>query len=495
MDIACRPRQFTKTAPGAAHGERLWCVQTLWPWGARARSMTNLPPIALSVCLVVLIGVGIPVSAHAVPGVEGTARTCSAPSLAEAGFERATPSEVGMDDRALADAVALASSRLRTNVQVFRYNCLVGEGPYNEATGNTPWHLWSSTKSVVSMLAGVATTLGELDVDATIDRYLPPGQGDAAHRSITVRQLLNQSSGLAQGIVSDGIPSGLDVTVDVAAEALSRPFVTAPGQDFAYSQRGPDLLAYVVENAVGEDLQAFAQRELFSPIGITPADYHWARDRTGHTYGFALLFMPPNDFARLGMLLANDGSWNGRRIISRDYVSALREPSRTNACYGFLVWLNRTPCHGPSFPSEQTVEAPLMGPMPDDAYAMVGFLQQNNFVIPSLGVQVTWNGAFGDVSPDPATVLSASVNSELYSSFFNALAAALPDADIVPRPYRPTFNVDIDPASFLDTSDLFDSVQDLGSHSTRIPFAATPPGCLLFVCLPISPETPHRVGK
>nr|WP_256983216.1 hypothetical protein [Rhodococcus sp. 06-418-1B] len=255
----------------------------------------------------------------------------------------------------------------------------------------------------------------------------------------------------------------------------------------------------MVENAVGEDLQAFAQRELFDPIGIAPQDYYWARDRTGHTYGFALMFLPPNDFARLGMLMANDGAWNGRRIIGSEYIRQLRTPSEANQCYGYLFWLNNTPCIGPSFPSQQTLNTPMLAGMPDDAYAMVGFLQQNNFIIPSLGIQVTWNGVLGDVSPDLSTILSASTNSELYTNFFRALGEALPDEDLPSIPYEPTFNPDIDVSSFFDPDILLGTL-GLGPDAAvptgpvAPPLSDAPPGCLVFACLPVSPETPRRTG-
>lgn len=426
-----------------------------------------------------------------------TRHECSAPALAPDGFERAHPEQVEMDGAALQRAIDFASSRMRTNIQVFRYNCLVGEGPFNDISGNIPGNLMSGTKSVVSMIAGVAVTHGLLDVEAPIGNYLPEGEGDAAHRAITVRSLLTQSSGLDQAILSEAFPSLLDVTVDAPKTALDAPILHPQGERFQYSQLGPDLLGYVLQNAVGEDLQSFAQRELFDPIGIAPNDYYWARDRTGHTYGFALLFLPPNDFARLGMLMANNGSWNGREVISADYIAALREPSASNPCYGFLFWLNKTPCTGPSVPSTKTTDVAPMAGLPDDGYAMVGFLQQNNFIIPSLGLQVTWTGILGDVSPDPGTVLSASLASELYSNFFNALSAALPQEGLMVPPYVPQMNLDLDPDGLFDI-DISSHALGLGPNSdeaARSPLSAAPPGCVLLVCAPISPQTPHRIGQ
>lgn len=416
----------------------------------------------------------------------------------------ATPSNVGIDKAKLDDAIAFAASRMRTHIEVYRNNCLIGRGPLNNATGDVPWNLFSSTKSVVSMLAGIAYTQGKLDLAASIATYLPAGSVDRAHAAITVRDLLTQSSGLRQSIISEALTAGLDVDPDIAKEALALPVQHKPGTFFEYTQHGPDLLAFVVQRAVGEDLQQYAQRTLFGPLGINQHDYYWARDRSGHTYGYAFLFMPPKDYSRLGLLMLNDGVWGGRRIISSDYIRQAHTPSSSNRCYGYLFWVNDSPCTGPSFPSRQTIsQAPLAG-LPSDAYAMVGFLQQNNFIVPSLGLLVSWTGILGDVSPDPGTLLSASLNSELYREFFRKLVAAfrtprIPD----PGPYRPTMNLNFDPVQFADPTITLGAlgfgpyapsdctVLRCGSTPLRAPLQGNP-GCFAITCLPVTPQSPGR---
>ena len=174
----------------------------------------------------------------------------------------------------------------------------------------------------------------------------------------------------------------------------------------------------------------------------------------------------------------------------------MRTPSEANGCYGYLVWVNGKPCTGPTFPSRQTVDvAPFEG-FPDDAFATVGFLQQNNFLIPSLGLQVTWNGAFGDQSPDPGTVLSANVNSELYRTFLRMVVGAYTDQQVPdPGAYSPTFNLDFDPMQTLNP-DVFlssfgagpDAPKDCdffrcGDTPLRAPFQDNP-GCFVLACAP-----------
>src|SRR6202034_3245268 len=109
--------------------------------------------------------------------------------------------------------------------------------------------------------------------------------------------------------------------------------------------------------AVGEPLQTFAQQYLFGPIGIPANSYIWLRDRSGNTYGYANLFIPPTQFAKLGLLMQNDGNWNGQQIISTDYIAQLRTPTATNGCYGFLFWVNGgKPCTGANIPAAQTLD-------------------------------------------------------------------------------------------------------------------------------------------
>lgn len=420
------------------------------------------------------------------PAMDGQAQ-CAAPE-GGADPQRAAPGDVGIDQAKLDEAIAFAASRLRINIQVYRNNCLIGRGPLNDHTDDLRWNVWSSTKSVVAMLAGIANTQGKLDLAAPIGTYLDEGQGDEAHRNITVRDLLTQTSGLQQSIVSEGLPSGLDLDPSIVEQSLALPVIHEPGTFFEYTQRGPDLLAHVIEKAVGEDLQAFAQRELFGPIGIGADRYHWSRDRSGNTYGFAFLFIPPTDFARLGMLMSNNGEWNGRRIISTDYMRQLRTPTETNPCYGYLTWVNGSPCTPPTLPSRKTFDLSPFGGMPADTFAMVGALQQNNFLIPSLGMQVTWNGILGDVSPDPSTILSANSNSELYRTFLRKMLAAYVSPQVPdPGAYKPTFNLDVDIPN-LANPDVLTAPFGIGSMA--------PENCDVFSCgqAPLRPPLQDNDG-
>ncbi|MTE12201.1 serine hydrolase [Nocardia sp. CT2-14] len=411
---------------------------------------------------------------------------CAEPAGRE--FQRAAPEDTGVDSGLLAAALDFAASRNRLNVQVFRHNCLIGTGPTNTETDAVPWNVWSVTKSIVSLLAGIAWDQGKLDIDAPLDRILPPGIGDAEHRAITVENLLQETSGLRVGAVTEGITGVVPIDPFSAVQALGVPFEDPPGTTFQYSQRNVDLLSYVIELAVGEPLQQFAQRELFGPLGIQRGDYYWARDRSGHTYGYAHLFIPPADLARLGMLVAEHGKWNGRTIISDDYLKRAATGSNANPCYGYLFWTGPGCAENPEF-------------LPADTYSMSGLGLQHVFVVPSLDLMVVWTGVFG-VHTTQGLSGQLQYVGEPSHEFFRRLLAALNDNPIPdPGPYVEA-PLSVDYRSFVD-NDIALAVFGLGADAypgctvasclnlpLAPPFSDAPPGCLLVACVGPDPRTP-----
>ncbi|WP_036566870.1 serine hydrolase [Nocardia sp. BMG51109] len=434
---------------------------------------------------VFLVAIGI-VSAPPVSAAPDEFAHCRVHSGRE--FERAEPEQEGLNTDRLAAALDFAAGRNRLNVQVFRNNCLIGTGPANDETGRIPWNVWSATKSVVSLIAGIAWDQGKLDIAAPIGGYLPPGLGDEAHRAITVENLLTETSGLRIGLLNEGATAVVPIDPNSAVQALGLPLDTPPGSTFSYSQRNVDLLAYVLEQAVGEPLQQFAQRELFDPLGIERGDYYWARDRSAHTYGYAHLLIPPDDLAKLGLLVSNDGRWGAAQVVSDEYLRQARQPSPTNPCYGYLFWLGAGCVEMPEF-------------LPPDTYEMSGLGLQNVFIIPSLDLTVMWTGFYGNHSERGA--LGTLQNSaELTHEFFRRLFAAFDEPPAPdPGPYvEPP--PEVNPGDYLDPNVTL-AVFGIGPYAypgctvlsclntpLAPPFADSPPGCLILACLGPDPRTP-----
>ncbi len=396
-------------------------------------------------------------------------------------FQTATAEQEGLDSARMADAMAYAVGVGRTNIQVFRRGCLIGRGPTNDQTDGVPWNLWSGTKGVVSLVAGIAYDQGKLDLDAPIGTYLPPDFGDAAHRAITVRDLLTQTSGLVTSTTMELLTSLGPIDPDVGAEAMGIPLATPPGSTFSYSGRAVDLLSAVVEAAVGEPLQQFAQRQLFDPLGIERSDYYWAHDRSGHTYGFGDLLIPPVDFAKLGLLITDDGFWGDQRVISSDYLHQAHSSSPTNHCYGFLLWVGPGCAELPTF-------------LPADSYTLAGFNMQNIFVVPSLDMTVVWTGGIG---PTTNEMVPWEFWRRLYAAFDEP---PIPDPGpyVDPDPLGPfrniasNFNFPVLAGALGVGPDSYPGCTPLACRGETLadPFTDAPPGCILYTCVGDDPRTP-----
>jgi CubicO group peptidase (beta-lactamase class C family) len=411
-----------------------------------------------------------PASAHPASAHSGGLKHCRLPA-ADQTFGTATPAQEGLAAGQLQRAVDGLSLHDRTSVLVFRNNCLVGGDRLDALTGASHNDLFSVTKSVVSMLAGIAIGEGKLSPASPIGRYLPhgPGWGDPAHRAITVHELLTQTSGIAEAILAEAATTGTDP--DLAQEALAQPIVHRPGTHFEYSQLGPALLAFVVQRAVGSNLADFAQRVLFTPVGIKAGSWMWLEDRSGTPYGYSNLFLTPSQMARLGLLMQNDGRWNGSQVVPAPYVAKVSQPNPTNGCYGLLFWTNRgRPCTGANIPAAQTVQRRAVPSAPADMYQMNGTGGQLNVMIPSLHMTVTTTGWFGDTYPDPSILLGATPGNMQYD-FFRALMKSVEGIDYHdPGPYAgDPIDLDIDPLNYLDPRVL---LRDIDAN----------PRCNVLVC-------------
>ena len=111
---------------------------------------------------------------------------------------------------------------------------------------------------------------------------------------------------------------------DVLEYTLSKPVVAAPGEEFEYSNGVSTLLGGILRNATGMEADAFAEEQVFRPLGID--DYEWTRYPDGSIETDGGLALRPRDLAKIGRLFLAGGEWDGDRIVSREWVE---ESTRT----------------------------------------------------------------------------------------------------------------------------------------------------------------------
>jgi CubicO group peptidase (beta-lactamase class C family) len=313
------------------------------------------------------------------------AKQCAEPG---AEWERATPAEAGFDGAKLQSALDYGSSEASFAIRVYRHGCLVGEDRAAPVNRNQRYESWSMAKSVTSMLFGRAMTLGLISPDDPVGSLV--GEADRDHGLISMRDLLTMSSGLEWNGFRD---YNIFTMPDRVHDALTLRPVHPTGTYYEYAQSTVALLAEATGRAAGEDPQAFFQRELLNQLGIAEGSWHWERDKAGHIAGFMGVNMRPDDFGRLGELLRRGGVWRGERLLSQEYVRDAVAPSRTNGCYGWLIWLNAgQPCVGVRIDSRPVSDTREWPDMPVDLYRFSGLFGQLVTVFPSQGIVVVRTG-------------------------------------------------------------------------------------------------------
>ena len=368
------------------------------------------------------------------------ASLCAEPKAA---FAAIAPAKANLDPAGVQAALDFATSRRALAVRVYRYGCLVGQDRFAQLNAEVPFESFSMAKSVTSMLAGRAVTLGKLGLDDPIGRYIP--EADSAHAAITVRQLLTMSTGLHWNFFRDYnlFP------VDRVGDALALPFDRRPGTWFEYHQSPVTLLAKVVERAVGsKDLEQWAQAELFGRIGVTDDAWSWERDAKGNVAGYYGIRTVPDTWARLGELLRRNGRWGATQLIAPGYLAAAQASSPANPAYGFLFWLNGSETViAPTVYSRAVYHHRLIPSAPRDLYMMNGLLQQRVYVIPSLQLVVVRTGVNANNEPDTRASVFTAETGEFEHEFFRILMRAVKDQSVPdPGPYRHTGVVaDVDP--------------------------------------------------
>lgn len=302
------------------------------------------------------------------------------------GWQKATPASVGLDEKALAsfDAdLARGKYKLVDSFQVFRcgaevfarkyahdYGKIYGKeaktkGPLNaRLTGrynyfDPNWHpyyhgtdlhtMQSVSKTITSAIFGVAITRGDFKagLDTPVLKFFDVAKVknvDDRKRRMTLKDVLTMTTGLKW---NEEVPyddprsdsSLMEATDDWVQYVIDKPMAEEPGKVFNYSSGATELLAYIFQKETGQDIDAYGQKYLFAPLGIK---HHWKRTYLGVVDTEGGLYLNGEDLAKIGYLYLHEGLWDGKRIVSKEWVKESLTPyikAEENFQYGFKWWL------------------------------------------------------------------------------------------------------------------------------------------------------------
>jgi CubicO group peptidase (beta-lactamase class C family) len=213
---------------------------------------------------------------------------------------------------------------------------------------------FSMAKTVVALLIGIAVQEGAItSVDDLAHDYVPSLKGTEYGRT-PIKALLQMTSGVS---FSEGYAFGEvypDTTNDIitlsaltlgqhpggSLSAVKRfnTRIAQPGQTFSYSSADSLVLGLVLAGSTRSTVSAYASEKLWGPLGAE-ADATWAIDAQGQEITYAYINAVLRDWARLGLLLAHYGTWQGRSVVPRQWLAASIGLGSPHPGYGYQVWL------------------------------------------------------------------------------------------------------------------------------------------------------------
>ncbi|MDQ0614588.1 CubicO group peptidase (beta-lactamase class C family) [Microbacterium sp. W4I4] len=248
---------------------------------------------------------------------------------------------------------------------IARHGHVLFRGAWQPWTPHTQSLVYSVSKTFTAIAIGLLESDGLIDVTAPVDRYLdlPNPHG------LTVRHLLTMNTGHSAQQVEQ-------LPFDAAALLTTAP-AHIPGEHFAYNSPASFALSAIATAITGRSLTDLLKGRLFDPLGI---GNRWWKPLDGIDEGFSGLHLDIGDLARIGIALADDGVFDGRQVIPRDFIRAATTPwSDTSGSesstldwtlgYGYQLWRSR---HG---------------------FRLDGAYGQFSLIVPESGVVVAYQGA------------------------------------------------------------------------------------------------------
>lgn len=286
------------------------------------------------------------------------ATSCSADQSNNADWELASPDKADLDSERLEELSRQIAEGAFPNVHAVLVARL-GKLGYEQYAGDfdpAERHYTASvSKTVGSILFGMLLDSGKIEgvgskgLDTPLSELLPEHREifkqDPQKKSLLLRHVLTMSDGLEwdESTYPYSDPRNdwrqASASEDPVAFVLARPFANDPGHAFNYNGGMSIILSYLIQRGAGRPADEYAKDHLFEPLGIN--DFEWERLRSGLADTDGGLHLRPRDMAKIGQLYLQKGIWNGKRIVSEDWV---RESTRVHMVnvrspgYGFQWW-------------------------------------------------------------------------------------------------------------------------------------------------------------
>ncbi len=269
-------------------------------------------------------------------------------------WQTADPEDYGFDAAKLEVTHSIAENMpFLRSLLIVRHGKLVVEWYFNDGAMDTSFHIHSASKTFISALMGIAIDKGIIEsLDLKLMDFLPEYQSlslDPRIYDITLDHLIKMRAGFNfNDSPDDWIPYG--ESPDRTRYTLELPLLHNPDEDWHYGTPQTHLLSIILTRAANMSTREFADKYLFEPLRIT-VDL-WPQDPQGYYTGGHAMNFTSRELARFGLLYLNNGSFNNKQIIPKQWVldsiqdyaegrvdEGMRSSIYEETGYGYQIWI------------------------------------------------------------------------------------------------------------------------------------------------------------
>lgn len=266
---------------------------------------------------------------------------------------RITPEMAGISSEAIlgfVQAVDAWTGGEPHGLMFARHGRVFAECWWSPYTPGRPHIGWSVSKTFTGTAVGIAIREGLLRLDTRLVDLFPecaPAEISDNLSKLTMSAMLSMSCGMAD-MSPDG-PGWLE-------KFIKTPVESQPGSTFLYNSMGINALGAVIQRVSGQSVHAYLIPRLYEKLGMNLEDIFWTYIPGGYEWCAGGIFCTTEDNLRLSMLYAQDGMWNGERILPEDFVHLATTPRITTdpcrwpfgatdphpesrAGYGYTLWM------------------------------------------------------------------------------------------------------------------------------------------------------------
>lgn len=246
-----------------------------------------------------------------------------------------------------------------TGLMVLKKGEVKAEQYFQGAKADATFTSWSVGKSVVSTLISVALKEGHINsLNDKVNQYVPELRGKA-YGDASIKDVLRMATGVEFNEDYHDKASDINQWMadifrnknDAYAYIAERPKAEEPGTRFHYISPNSQILMWVLTRATGESLQDLVATRLWEPLGMSDGSF-WNTDTQGNELGFCCLNTTVENYAKLGQLYLQQGEWNGKQLLSDNWVTEATKRkedwlqaghSYAERGYGYHIWVPENP--------------------------------------------------------------------------------------------------------------------------------------------------------